>query len=86
MDVWTEFDNANGLRYEIAGEGGNRFIGKRVLRAALEGEQKMWAAHEPDRASLDTENRSSTASTSLIAGSPKRRVRTCREERGICRQ
>jgi hypothetical protein len=56
MDVWTEFDKANGLRYEIVAEGGNRFIRKKVLRAALDGEQKLWAAHEPDRASIDEAN------------------------------
>ena len=56
IDVWTEFDNANGLRYEIVAEGGNRFIRKNVLRAALDGEQKMWAAHEPNRASIDESN------------------------------
>ena len=56
MDVWTEFDETHGLRYEIIGEGGNGTIRKRVLRAALEGEQKMWEAREPQRASLTTEN------------------------------
>ena len=56
MDVWTEFDNANGLRYEIVAEGGNRFIRKKVLRAALDGEQKLWAAHEPERASIAEAN------------------------------
>jgi len=56
MDVWTEFTIAGGLRYEIAAERGNALIRKRVLRAALEGEQRMWAAHEPERASLSSEN------------------------------
>jgi hypothetical protein len=41
MDVWTEFTNASGLRYEIVAERGNAVIRKRVLRGALEGEQKM---------------------------------------------
>jgi hypothetical protein len=56
MDVWTEFDEKRGLRYEIIGEGGNGTIRHRVLRAALDGEQKMWEAREPQRASLTTEN------------------------------
>src|SRR5262245_4687857 len=56
MDVWTEFDETRGLRYEIIGEGGNGTIRKRVLRAALDGEQKMWEAREPQRASLTAEN------------------------------
>jgi hypothetical protein len=56
MDVWTEFTNASGLRYEIVAERGNAVIRKRVLRGALEGEQKMWAAHEPQRASLNADN------------------------------
>jgi hypothetical protein len=56
MDVWTEFDEAHGLRYDIVGEGGNSVIRKKVLRAALEGEQKMWQAREPQRASITTEN------------------------------
>ena len=56
MDVWTEFDETHGMRYEIVGEGGNGTIRKRVLRAALEGEQKMWEAREPQRASLTKEN------------------------------
>lgn len=56
MDVWTEFDETHGLRYEIVGEGGNGYIRKHVLLAALEGEQKMWSAREPQRASLTPEN------------------------------
>ncbi len=56
MDVWTEFDEARGLRYEIAGEGGNGYIRTHVLRAALDGEQKMWSAREPQRAALTPDN------------------------------
>jgi hypothetical protein len=56
MDVWTEFDDAHGLRYEIAGEGGNGYIRKHVLLAALDGEQKMWSAREPQRASVTPDN------------------------------
>lgn len=56
MDVWTEFDDAHGFRFQIVAEGGNHYIRKHVLRAALDGEQKMWAAREPQRASLTPEN------------------------------
>jgi hypothetical protein len=56
MDVWTEFDRVNGFRFEIVAEGGNGYVRKRVLHAALEAEQKMWAAQEPQRASLTADN------------------------------
>jgi hypothetical protein len=56
MDVWTEFDETNGLRYEIVAEGGNGYIRKKVLLAALDGEQRMWQAREPQRASLTQDN------------------------------
>jgi hypothetical protein len=56
MDVWTEFDETRGLRYEIAAEGGNSYIRKKVLLAALDGEQKMWQAREPQRASVTPDN------------------------------
>jgi hypothetical protein len=56
MDAWTEYDHVNGFRYQVVGESGNGYIRSRVLRAALEGEQKMWAASEPQRASLTKEN------------------------------
>ena len=56
MDVWTDFDETRGLRYEIVAEGGNGYIRKRVLVAALNGEQKMWSAREPQRASLTPDN------------------------------
>ena len=56
MDVWTEFDDVHGLRYEVVAEGGNAYIRKHVFLAALDGEQKMWNAREPQRASLTQEN------------------------------
>lgn len=56
MDAWTEFDEQRGLRYEIVAEGGNGYIRKHVLRAALDGEQKIWAAREPQKASVTPEN------------------------------
>ena len=56
MDVWTEFDRVNGLRYKVVAEGGSGYIRKKVFLAALAGEQKMWADREPQRASLNHEN------------------------------
>jgi hypothetical protein len=56
MDAWTEFDNKNGFHYEIVGEGGSGYIRSKVLRAALDGEQKMWLAREPQRASFNHDN------------------------------
>jgi hypothetical protein len=56
MVAWTEFDRVNGLRYQIVDEGGSGYIRSKVLRAALEGEQKIWANHEPQKASFTTEN------------------------------
>src|SRR5436853_6348015 len=52
MEVWTEYDNAKGFRYQVASEDGSGYIRKRVFLAALEGEQKMWANREPQRASF----------------------------------
>jgi hypothetical protein len=56
MEAWTEFDNVHGLQYQIVGEGGSAYIRSKVLRAALEGEQKMWLAREPQRASFNNDN------------------------------
>jgi hypothetical protein len=56
MTAWTEFDRVNGLRYQIVDEGGSGYIRSKVLRAALEGEQKIWANHEPQKASFTHEN------------------------------
>jgi hypothetical protein len=56
MDAWTEFDEVHGLRFEVIAEGGNSYIRKHVLRAALEGEQRIWAAREPQRSSVTPDN------------------------------
>jgi hypothetical protein len=56
MDAWTEFDEVHGLRFDIVAEGGNGYIRTHVLRAALEGEQKIWAAREPQRSSVTPDN------------------------------
>ena len=56
MTAWTEFDHVNGFRFTVAAEGGSGYIRSKVLRAALEGEQKIWANREPDRASFTGDN------------------------------
>jgi hypothetical protein len=56
MVAWTEYDHPNGLRYEVVAEGGSGYIRSKVLRAALDGEQKIWANHEPQKASFTREN------------------------------
>jgi len=56
MTAWTEFDRANGFRFSIVAEGGSHYIRTHVLRAALVGEQKLWAGNEPQRATLSNEN------------------------------
>src|SRR5215213_9094894 len=56
MVAWTEFDHSNGLKYEVVAEGGSGYIRSKVLRAALDGEQKIWANHEPQKASFTREN------------------------------
>lgn len=56
MEAWTEYDHAGGFRYEVVGEGGSGYIRSKVLRAALDGEQKMWLSREPQRASFNHDN------------------------------
>jgi hypothetical protein len=56
MSAWTEYDHANGFRFTIVAEGGSGYIRSKVLRAALEGEQKIWANHEPQNASFTHQN------------------------------
>src|SRR4029077_4857091 len=56
MAAWTEYDHANGFRFTIVGEGGSGYIRTKVLRAALEGEQKIWADREPQKASFNHDN------------------------------
>src|SRR6478752_9266430 len=56
MVAWTEYDHVNGFRYEIVDEGGSSYIRSKVLRGALEGEQKIWANHEPQKASFSNDN------------------------------
>src|SRR5207247_3783671 len=56
MDAWTTADRSAGFQYQIVGEGGSAYIRKHVLRAALAGEQKLWTAGEPQRASLTPDN------------------------------
>ena len=56
MLAWTEYDHVNGFRYHIVDEGGSSYIRTKVLRAALDGEQKIWADREPQKASLTVDN------------------------------
>ena len=56
MVAWTEYDHVNGFRYQIVDEGGSGYIRTKVLRAALEGEQKIWADREPQKASFNHDN------------------------------
>ena len=56
MTAWTEYDHTNGFRYQIVSEGGSTYISTHVLRAALEGEKKMWTDREPQRASFTHDN------------------------------
>ena len=56
MLAWTEYDRLNGFRYQIVAEGGSGYIRSKVLRAALEGEQKIWANREPQKASFTHDN------------------------------
>ena len=56
MVAWTEFDRVNGFRFEVVNEGGSGYIRTKVLRAALEGEQKIWADREPQKASFTHDN------------------------------
>ena len=56
MVAWTEYDHVNGFRYQIVDEGGSGYIRSKVLRAALEGEQKIWADREPQKASFNHDN------------------------------
>jgi len=55
MDVWTEGD-VSGFRFVIIGEGGSEYIRKKIFRASLEAEQKMWASGEPDKATVTAAN------------------------------
>lgn len=56
MVVWTEADRVNGFRYEIVSEEGSGYIRSKVLHAALDAEQKMWASGEPQRAAMSLTN------------------------------
>ncbi len=56
IEAWTEVQPGNGFRYQIIGEGGSGFVRGKVLRPWLDNEKKMWAAGDPERASLSFEN------------------------------
>lgn len=79
MIAWTEYDHVNGFRFQIVDEGGSSYIRSKVLRAALEGEQKIWANREPQKASFTHDNYLFDAGTAAADGltsvgvTPKRR-------------
>lgn len=56
MDAWTEVDPTGGFRFQVIAEGGSGYIRSHVLRAALAGEQKMWASGDAARAALTRDN------------------------------
>lgn len=56
IEAWTEVDPGKGFRYQIVTEGGSGFVRGKVLRPWLDGEKKMWANGDPERASLSLEN------------------------------
>ena len=56
MDVWTEADVNGGFKYTVVAEGGSGFIRSKVFRASLEKEREMYAAGDPSRAALTTDN------------------------------
>jgi hypothetical protein len=56
MLAWTEYDHVNGFQYQIVDEGGSGYIRNKVLRAALDGERKIWADHEPQKSSFNHDN------------------------------
>ena len=68
MDAWTSYDRASGFRFDIVAEAGNSYIRNHVLRAALEGEQNMWARHEPEHASITLENYSFDDRLTIVEG------------------
>jgi hypothetical protein len=55
LTAWTESDRT-GFRYQVVSENGSVYIRTHVLRAALDAEQRMWTAQEPQRASLNERN------------------------------
>jgi hypothetical protein len=56
IEAWTEVQPGNGFRYQIISEGGSGFVRGKVLRPWLDNEKKMWAAGDPERASLSFDN------------------------------
>lgn len=55
MDVRIEADTS-AFRYTILDEGGSGYIRSKVFRSALQTEQKLWAAGEPDKAAFTFDN------------------------------
>jgi hypothetical protein len=55
VEAWT-VEPETGFRYQIVGEGGSGFVRGKVLKPWLDSEKKMWAAGDPERASLSHQN------------------------------
>jgi hypothetical protein len=56
LTAWTSLDPIEGFRYSIVEEDGSGFIRQKVFHAALETEQKMWAAGGVDAAAFTRTN------------------------------
>jgi hypothetical protein len=54
--AWTEYDRRRGFTFTVVSEGGSGYIRTKVLRAALEGEQRMWTSREPQKAAFTHDN------------------------------
>jgi hypothetical protein len=80
MVAWSEYDHVNGFRFSIVSEGGSSYIRSKVLRAALEGEQRIWATYEPQRASFTHENYEFDPATSTPDGLAEVGIRPRRKD------
>lgn len=56
IEAWTDVAPGKGFQYQIISEGGSGFVRGKVLRPWLDSEKKMWAAGDPERASLTHAN------------------------------
>jgi hypothetical protein len=68
LEAVTELSPDTGFTFRIDKEGGSGYIRNRVLKAALEGEQKMIKAGDPAKASLTPENYELTVGQAGDAG------------------
>jgi hypothetical protein len=74
MDAWTDVDPENGFRYQVVAEGGSGYVRSHVLRAALEGEQRIWIAGDAARAAMTRDNYDfSQAGDAALGLAPRRK-------------